>query len=106
MLRTKRGAETLALCLVRTQPWAAAAPADGVPLELPARVSEARATNATTTTRRDRCEPRRMAGTLSPRLRPLTRAGAAAGAARQAATGATGATSISASAGMRTQATT
>ena len=102
MWRTKRGADTLALCLVRTQPLAAA-PAGGVPLELPATVSEAMATSATTTIRRDRCERRRMVGTLAPRLRP-SRAGAAA--ARGQAAVATGATSVSASAGMRIHATT
>src|SRR4051812_50165766 len=75
MWRTRRGAETLALCLVRRQPCAPAS-ATGAALALPATVSEAMATSATTTTRRDRCEPRRMAGTLAPRPRP-SRAGVA-----------------------------
>src|SRR4051794_28674245 len=75
MWRTRRGAETLALCLVRTQPCAPPS-ATGAALALPATVSEAMATSATTTTRRDRCEPRRMAGTLAPRPRP-SRAGVA-----------------------------
>src|SRR4051794_39080029 len=75
MWRTRRGAETLALCLVRTQPCAPASAA-GAAVALPATVSEAMPTSATTTTRRDRCEPRRMAGTLAPRPRP-SRAGVA-----------------------------
>src|SRR5436305_14239230 len=69
MWRTRRGAETLALCLVRRQPWAPASAA-GAALAIPATVREARATSAPTTARRDRCEPRRMAGTLAPRTRP------------------------------------
>jgi hypothetical protein len=79
--------------LVREQPFAAAA-VGGAPPEGPASVSETTATSATTTTRRDRCKARRMAGTLAPRLRVggCGYPGAAAGGGH-AVTGAAGATS-------------
>ena len=93
---------TLALCLVRAHPLAAAA-VDGAPPEAPVRVSEAVATSATTTTLRDRCEARRMAGTLAPGPRPR---GPGPWLSRHAGVAETGAASVAASAGIRIHATT
>ena len=66
MWRTRRGLATLALCLVRTQPCAAAAAPSraGAAPAAPGTVSEAATASAATTTLRDRRQPRRMAGSL------------------------------------------